>query len=105
MNEHDRFTIPADHPCLPGHFPGNPVVPGVVLLDHVLASIQPGLATSAAGMEFTRVKFRRPVRPEQPVTVEAGEPDAGGRVTFRCRVDGDAVVEGVIQPRPAAGET
>ena len=31
------FRIAADHPCLPGHFPGQPVVPGVVVLDRVLA--------------------------------------------------------------------
>ena len=28
------FTIPHDHPALPGHFPGNPLVPAVVLIDH-----------------------------------------------------------------------
>ena len=35
-----RFTVPHDHPSLPGHFPGRPVVPGVVLLDRVLAAIE-----------------------------------------------------------------
>ena len=35
-----RFTIPDDHPSLPGHFPGHPVVPGVVLLDRVLQAIE-----------------------------------------------------------------
>jgi len=35
-----QFTIPADHPSLPGHFPGNPVVPGVLVLDRVLDAVQ-----------------------------------------------------------------
>ncbi|MDN3517123.1 hypothetical protein QWY84_05825 [Aquisalimonas lutea] len=100
MNEHGRFTIPADHPCLPGHFPGDPVVPGVVLLDHALAAIRP--ADSPAGLEIARVKFRRPVRPQQAVAVEAGDPDGHGRVVFRCRVEGDTVVEGMVRSRAAA---
>ena len=35
-----EFETPADHPRLPGHFPGQPIVPGVVVLDHVLAAIE-----------------------------------------------------------------
>ena len=34
-----RRVISADHPSLPGHFPGMALVPGVVILDEVLAAL------------------------------------------------------------------
>jgi 3-hydroxyacyl-[acyl-carrier-protein] dehydratase len=34
------FRVAADHPCLPGHFPGHPIVPGVLVLDHVLEALR-----------------------------------------------------------------
>jgi 3-hydroxyacyl-[acyl-carrier-protein] dehydratase len=39
MNFEGRRTISADHPSLPGHFPGTPIVPGVVILDEILAAL------------------------------------------------------------------
>ena len=43
-----QFIISADHPSLPGHFPGHPIVPGVVLLDRVLEAIETGHPPLAA---------------------------------------------------------
>ena len=84
------FTIVADHPALPGPFPGRPIVPGVVLLDHAAALIlaaEPGRVLSG----FPAVRFSRPVRPGDVVTVEY----AAGH--FTCRVGAEGVARGTIR--------
>lgn len=72
-----RFEIPDDHPCLPGHFPGRPVVPGVVVLDRVFAAVEaasgalPSAAHDGAGhVRMPQVKFVQPLLPLQAARVE-----------------------------------
>jgi 3-hydroxyacyl-[acyl-carrier-protein] dehydratase len=86
------FRIPANHPCLPGHFPRSPLVPGVLLLDAALTLIIAGLpGMTLAG--FTAVKFFAAVPPEQEVTVRCALP-AEGRVSFACLCAGATCVQG-----------
>ena len=72
-----RFEIADDHPCLPGHFPGRPVVPGVVVLDRVFAAVEaasgalPDAAHDGPGhVRMPQVKFVQPLLPRQPARVE-----------------------------------
>lgn len=64
------FTISSDHPSLPGHFPGNPVVPGVVLLDHVLDAVEAAHGAPLRHLRLPQVKFMQPLLPGQVASVE-----------------------------------
>ena len=57
----NRVRIPAGHPCLPGHFPGAPVVPGVVILDEVMRA--------AGAMSLAWAKFHAPLLPEEEFAI------------------------------------
>jgi 3-hydroxyacyl-[acyl-carrier-protein] dehydratase len=50
--------IPADHPSAAGHFPGNPIIPGALLLDAALEAMD--VASLAS---IRSAKFLRPIRP------------------------------------------
>lgn len=88
-----RFTIPHDHPCLPGHFPGRPIVPGVVVLDRVLAAIEAGHGGALGALRMPQVKFAQPLLPgeEARIEVEALPDIAPPRWRFRV-LRGDALL-------------
>jgi 3-hydroxymyristoyl/3-hydroxydecanoyl-(acyl carrier protein) dehydratase len=70
MTEHlGDFSVPDSHPALPGHFPGDPVVPGVLLLDHALRLCE--IAGYAPLTMLSSVKFSRLVRPNTVCQVTA----------------------------------
>ena len=64
-----RFVIEPDHPSLPGHFPGRPLVPGVVLLDRVVAAIEAAQGPSGP-LRLPQVKFMQPLLPGEEARVE-----------------------------------
>jgi len=73
-----KFTVAHDHPSLPGHFPGAPIVPGVVLLERVLQAIEQVSGAPTAPLRLPRVKFLRPLLPGETAEVHV-EPLATAR--------------------------
>ncbi|MDO8414485.1 MAG: hypothetical protein Q7S51_11935, partial [Gallionellaceae bacterium] len=57
-----------DHPTAAGHFPGNPIIPGALLLSEVLHAIATGLTLDLSVCHIKSAKFFHPVSPGIEVT-------------------------------------
>lgn len=90
-----ELQFAADHPAGPGHFPGNPIIPGACLLDETLRAIGAALGRSLAPCRISAVKFFHPVRPGDRVAVEFDHAGEDG-VTFICTVGGTKVMAGQV---------
>ena len=95
-------NVSINEPYFQGHFPGNPVMPGVLQLEAMaqaagLLMLRRGSAEGKATlfMSADKVKFRKPVRPGDQLILNArltktrGEKLAAAEVT--CTVDGHVV--------------
>ncbi len=87
------FTPDADGRWLDGHFPGRPIVPGVVLLEAVVAA-----AGLAAPFRIERCKFLRPCLPGQSLTLHLDDDGA----VIDARVNDDAGVVASVRLRRGA---
>lgn len=87
------LRIDPAHPALAGHFPGNPVVPGVLVLERVAAALH---AWRGQGVARLDAKFMQPLRPGEAATI-ALDGD-GGRVRFEVtRADGSVLARGTLE--------
>ncbi|AOK35406.1 MULTISPECIES: acyl-CoA synthetase family protein [Burkholderia] len=94
------FTIAADHPALPGHFPGHPVVPGVVLLDHAIHMIGAAMNRPLHAWRLGSAKFLSPVAPGEPLDL-AYDAAASGAIRFTVRTGSREVATGVLSAPPS----
>jgi 3-hydroxyacyl-[acyl-carrier-protein] dehydratase len=91
------LTVAADHPSFEGHFPGAPVLPGVVLLDEAIHALETVAGGEPRRWRVGAVKFLRAVGPGEPLTL-AREPLAGGTVRFTILSGEQTVATGTLSP-------
>lgn len=89
------FLIPTDHPALPGHFPGHPLVPGVVVLDQVIQALEASGVPSARLRKLRHVKFVEPLLPGQEATI-AAETGAAA-LSFSVTRGGNTIAKGSFE--------
>lgn len=90
-------VIRADHPSLPGHFRDMPLVPGVVILDEVLAALNEWRSDCRL-TSIRTVKFLAPLKPEQRFHISlCSHEDDGSEVSFCCRCADRIIAEGRLE--------
>ena len=84
MRQSREIRFSRDHPTAAGHFPGNPVIPGAVLLDEVLRAIA-GTEAQLRPTAIRSAKFLHVVRPGDALLISWG---AGhrGEIKFEGRL-------------------
>ena len=81
MNQTTHWTVPLDHPAFAGHFPGTPILPGVVLLDTALQAIADASGIALDRCEISSVKFLSPANPGDALEIQH-EISASGTIRF-----------------------
>jgi 3-hydroxyacyl-[acyl-carrier-protein] dehydratase len=94
------LLVSTQHPAFSGHFPDAPLLPGVVLLDEMLRSVED--AGLGNGWSIATAKFLQPVRPGETLTFEH-EPLANGALRFAIRSGGRPVATGDRGPPAPSG--
>jgi 3-hydroxymyristoyl/3-hydroxydecanoyl-(acyl carrier protein) dehydratase len=104
MTTSTEILIPPDHPAFAGHFPGTPIVPGVVLLDEALLAIAALGGVSADRCVISSVKFTSVVRPGEAVTLrfEFVRPNS---IRFELQSGDRPVARGALMVASATGTT
>lgn len=87
-----------EHPASQGHFPGDPIIPGAVLLNEALQAIAAGPGSGFQPFRIRSAKFLYPARPGDRMLIQYSR-TAAGEIRFTCAVEGRSVLVGQVSCR------
>lgn len=91
------LALPADHPAFDGHFPGQPVLPGVVQTDWAVRLGADLLGTGLAAATDFQVKFRRVIQPGPGLQLTLRLDRVRHSLSFDYRSQGEIASSGRIK--------
>lgn len=89
------LRIDAGHPVFPGHFPGQPLVPAVILLEQVALALRAWRGQRLA--QVLEAKFVAPLRPDETAVLHLTGATDGSRIGFRIERDGTLLARGLVE--------
>jgi len=91
----ERYFAP-DCAAARGHFPGNPIIPGAVMLSEALNAIAAAVGVPFSTCRVRAAKFLHPVRPGARACIEFTRlaPDA---ISFTCVVEERTVLTAIVE--------
>ncbi len=93
-----QWRVPPDHPAFAGHFPGTPILPGVLLLDAALQAIAAASGIELDACEIGAAKFLNPVGPGDRLEIRY-ESATGGAIHFDIMAGERRIAGGSMVPR------
>ncbi|WP_036665415.1 hypothetical protein [Paludibacterium yongneupense] len=91
------LLLPAAAPCFDGHFPGFPVLPGVVQIHWAMLFAQAKLGVAGTFQSLEQIKFTDIVEPGAGLTLHLMWDADRRRLSFDYRADGRKASSGRIQ--------
>lgn len=99
MNKVTHWLVPLDHPAFAGHFPGTPILPGVVLLDVTLHAMAGAAGIEPDSCEVASVKFLSPAKPGDALEIRH-DFQTKGAIRFEIVAGARKIASGNIVLRP-----
>ncbi len=91
-----RVQIPEDSPFFGGHFPGNPILPGVAQLALCSQLIQAALHESTQLTGIRTLRFKAPALPGDVLQVGLRRVPRPGELAVTIRRGGDEIANGAL---------
>ena len=96
------IRVPNNHPALAGHFPSNPVVPGVLVLERLLAAAEERIGHALRVRGLAHAKFPAPLLPEEAALARFRI--EGDRLEFEVEHAGRVITRGAFDLSDGADE-